>query len=171
MTVGYGEIYVSGDYKGDLESILRVMNQWDWGGGSNQFKVIKSSIVPTQWVGEYPTALPLCYVQHDGTPIPYNEIDDEVKIECDQDEIELETISRAISPLLKSGTLRVAAENHERENTLMTTLQISSDGRVEGMAVYFGPYTAEFIEDRKSVYDPKDKGDLSANKSDLSALM
>ena len=162
MGMGYGDMYVRGDYKGDLEFIVRVMNRWDWGDGfDTKFEVIGSSIVPKLGWAEYPTALARCYVRDDGTPIPYNEIDEEEELETKN--VELETISREISPLLKSGMLRVAAEFDDCEGLCVTNLQISSDGRVEETSVFFCRHEAE-LEDvvEKWVYEPKCKSTLEA---------
>ncbi len=163
MSVGYGAIYVGGDYKGDLEAIVRVMNQLDWGDSyDTKFEVINSSVVPKLGWAEYPTAMPRCYVRDDGTPIPYNEIDEDVEFECDLEDVELPILSRDISPLLESGTLRVCAESHERENMYLTTLKISSDGKVEETAQFISFSEADVEEAQKWVFEPR---------SDLSQFM
>ena len=93
MSEPIGMIFVCGDYSGDLRAIVDALNEWHFDSeGEIRFETNGGSIF-AHGVGDYAEAYPTRLADNDADVL--------------EEPVCLETVSRTISPFLKSGTLEI----------------------------------------------------------------
>jgi hypothetical protein len=129
MAMAYGPILVCGDYKGDLDGIIGVLNQWEWDSDVDlKFVVSEGWIHPNAERFSYPSAHPYHPSSENG----------------DRETVELATIVEQICPFLESGTLELVALSEERARSgYMGRLIIRADGSGESHEHFFDNGTTE----------------------------
>jgi hypothetical protein len=147
----HGSLIVCGNYDGDLEAIAKVLNglEFDQAEDRDQrFVVHDGRIKPDRFdIDCASAAFPLCgwYKSEDGRRLPENEYrelpdgDDNGEWDFDDyEEVSLADLSKAIAPLLESGTLELVSIRHYKNRTLsFGRLAIRSDGRVQRQSEEF----------------------------------
>lgn len=139
----YGSLIVCGDYEGDLEAIVKVLNGFEFDQDDEQdrrFVVHDGRIRPNHFEVDGATAafpLRAWYKSSDGRRLPANKVyelpDEGVEWQFyDFEEVSLAELSEAIAPLLKRGTLELVSIFHYKSKFIMfETLTIHSDGRAQ----------------------------------------
>ena len=145
MADAYGTIIVCGDYEGDLNAIVNVLNSLELNSDCVQFQVHKDkreSIYLDSRCVQYPTLSPSrrIYVFEDGRRVSADEADEAViqewedndgDLDCDEP-YTLEELSSLISPHLSKGTLELVAVATEKNRyAYYERLVFRSDGTAE----------------------------------------
>jgi hypothetical protein len=133
----FGPIIVCGDYKGNLQSIVSVLNQWRFDAvGVIKFEVYGDIIVST-CLGYNPLACPR---------------QPKEDLYAEPESISREAISRNISPLLESGTLELVSVDHDDDwNARIVRVTIHANGSVEGYTQFLHQQLHTFQRQRDSI--------------------
>jgi hypothetical protein len=115
--MAFGPIIVCGDYKGDLQGIVNVLNQWEFDNGGDIKFAVERDIIFSTCIGDGPHSEPRRPKEHPSEETEW---------------ISDATISRNISPLLKSGTLELVSVDHEDDrNAYFVKVIIHANGLVK----------------------------------------
>jgi hypothetical protein len=145
MSMAYGNVFVFGDYEGDLEKIVKVLNGLDYCPDDLKLRVGQNYIyIVTESCDEGPCAIPFRRVLAfcDGREIFRDEAGEALIAEWEAEEepcswefkaeVSLEWLSENVSPLLTKGTLEIVAHWAGRGfRAGSSRLAIRHDGYVE----------------------------------------
>jgi len=124
-TAAFGMIVATGDYKGDLDAIVDVLNSLRLTHGDDDLQWTAFGDETIGVLGcnhEYPTVYPSRYIMvfKDGRRVFAHQADDKLfdKWECENGKMDcerynLEQLSNLISPLLKKGALELVVTAQE----------------------------------------------------------
>jgi len=137
----YGSLIVCGDYEGNLEAIVEVLNSFEFDQDDERdqrFVVHDGRIEPDHFEIDGATAafpLRAWFKSGDGREFPaskYRELPEDEDDDWDFDgyeEVSLAELSKAIAPLLKRGTLELVSIYHYKTRQIwFEKLAIRSDG-------------------------------------------
>lgn len=170
MADAYGTIIVCGDYEGDLNAIVNVLNWLKLTSDRAQFQVHKDEreyIYLDSHCVQYPTLSPSrrIYVFEDGRQVSADDADEVVIQEWEDNDGDLdygepytlEELSSLISPHLRKGTLELVAVANEKDTyAFCERLVIRSDGTADWHLYYAdGCSTARWRHSVSDHYDPR----------------
>jgi hypothetical protein len=174
MADAYGTIVVCGDYEGDLNAVVSILNSLDF-GDYPQFQVHRDEREGRVYIHlsydhvQYPTLFPRreLYVLKDGRRVFAEEADESVVLQWEAEngdfdfvEYSLGELSSLISAHLTKGTLEFVAVAHEKcREAYHERLVIRSDGSAERHRSISEIYstTAPWTHIRSEYCDPSDE--------------
>lgn len=142
MADAYGAIIVCGDYRGEIDKLVDVLNSLDWTSDCAQFVRSKDSIWMREYGVQYPTVFPTrdILIFGDGRKLRFDHASAELIKEWENDPTQdisyegcsLEEFADLIAPLMTGGTLEIVASGNEKSRyAYFERLIIRSDGSAE----------------------------------------